>query len=120
MGSPLKVAFYVVHFALEFHENIRIEDAQEKLVDIKILDSKYSLDRVRGEVEDVYFRNITVRTSRQPTMSMPSPVTSRESTFTSRISTWEQAPGTILAEASAVSAPVPLRPPSLLQAHILL
>ena len=42
------------------YENIRIEDAQEKLVDIKILDSKYSLDRVRGEVEDVYFRNITV------------------------------------------------------------
>ena len=42
------------------YEDIRIEDAQEKLVDIKILDSKYSLDRVRGEVEDVYFRNITV------------------------------------------------------------
>ena len=42
------------------YENIRVEDAQEKLVDIKILDSKYSLDRVRGEVEDVYFRDITV------------------------------------------------------------
>ena len=42
------------------YENIRIEDAQEKLVDIKILDSKYSLDRVRGDVQDVTFRNITV------------------------------------------------------------
>lgn len=42
------------------YENIRIEDAQEKLVDIKILDSKYSSDRVRGEVEDVYFKNIEV------------------------------------------------------------
>lgn len=40
------------------YENIRIEDAQEKFVDIKILDSKYSLDRVRGEVEDIYFRDI--------------------------------------------------------------
>lgn len=34
------------------YENIRIEDAQEKLVDIKILDCKYSLDRVRGDVEN--------------------------------------------------------------------
>ena len=42
------------------YEDLRIEDAQEKLVDIKILDSKYSLDRVRGEVEDIFFRNITV------------------------------------------------------------
>lgn len=42
------------------YENIRIEDAQEKFVDIKILDSKYSLDRVRGDVQDVTFRNITV------------------------------------------------------------
>ena len=42
------------------YENIRIEDAQEKLVDIKILDCKYSLDRVRGDVQDVTFRNITV------------------------------------------------------------
>ena len=29
-------------------------------MDIKILDSKYSLDRVRGDVQDVTFRNITV------------------------------------------------------------
>lgn len=42
------------------YENIRIEDAQEKFVDIKILDSKYSLDRVRGDIQDVTFRNITV------------------------------------------------------------
>lgn len=42
------------------YENIRIEDAQEKLVDIKILDCKYSLDRVRGDVENIVFRNIDV------------------------------------------------------------
>ena len=42
------------------YEDIRIEDAQEKLIDIKVLDSKYSLDRIRGKVEDVYFRNIEI------------------------------------------------------------
>ena len=42
------------------YENIRIEDAQEKLVDIKILDCKYSLDRGRGDVENIVFRNIDV------------------------------------------------------------
>ena len=42
------------------YEDIRIEDAQEKLIDIKVLDSKYSLDRIRGKVEHVYFRNIEI------------------------------------------------------------
>ena len=39
------------------YEDIRVEDAQEKFVDIKVLDSKYSLDRKRGSVENIYFRN---------------------------------------------------------------
>ena len=40
------------------YENIRIEDAQEKFIDIKTLDSKYSRDRVRGMVSDIHFKNI--------------------------------------------------------------
>ena len=37
-----------------------VEEVKEKLIDIKVLDSKYSLDRIRGKVEDVYFRNIEI------------------------------------------------------------
>ena len=40
------------------YENIRIEDAQEKFIDIKTLDSKYSRDRERGMVNDIFFKNI--------------------------------------------------------------
>lgn len=43
-----------------YYEDIRIEDAQEKFIDIKVLDSKYSLDRKRGRVEKVYFKNIEI------------------------------------------------------------
>ncbi|WNR46136.1 glycosyl hydrolase family 28 protein [Paenibacillus roseipurpureus] len=42
------------------YEDIRVEDAQEKLVDIKVLDSKYSRDTIRGQVDGVTFRNIQV------------------------------------------------------------
>lgn len=42
------------------YENIRIEDAQEKLIDIKTLDSKYSRDRSRGMICDVHFKNIEI------------------------------------------------------------
>ncbi|MCI9256988.1 glycosyl hydrolase family 28 protein [Acutalibacter sp.] len=42
------------------YEDIRIEDAQEKFIDIKVLDSKYSLDRKRGRVEKIYFKNIEI------------------------------------------------------------
>lgn len=42
------------------YEDIRIEDAQEKFIDIKIVDSKYSTDRRRGMVSDVTFRNVEV------------------------------------------------------------
>lgn len=42
------------------YENIRIEDAQEKFIDIKTLDSKYSRDRERGMVNDISFRNIEI------------------------------------------------------------
>lgn len=42
------------------YEDIRIEDAQEKFIDIKVLDSKYSLDRKRGKVEKITFRNIEI------------------------------------------------------------
>ena len=33
------------------YEDIRVEDAQEKSIDIKVLHSKYSLDRSRGRVK---------------------------------------------------------------------
>lgn len=42
------------------YENIRIEDAQEKFIDIKTLDSKYSRDRERGMVNDIFFKNIKI------------------------------------------------------------
>ena len=42
------------------YEDIRIEDAQEKFIDIKTLDSKYSRDRTRGMVCDIYFKNIEI------------------------------------------------------------
>ncbi len=42
------------------YEDIRIEDAQEKFIDIKVLDSKYSLDRKRGRVEKIYFKNVEI------------------------------------------------------------
>ena len=42
------------------YENIRIEDAQEKFIDIKTLDSKYSRDRERGMVNDIFFKNIEI------------------------------------------------------------
>lgn len=42
------------------YEDIRIEDAQEKLIDIKTLDSKYSRDRVRGMICDIYFKDIRI------------------------------------------------------------
>lgn len=40
-----------------YYENIRIEDAQEKFIDIKTLDSKYSKDRERGMIHDIYFKS---------------------------------------------------------------
>ncbi len=43
-----------------YYENIRIEDAQEKFIDIKTLDSKYSRDRSRGMIQDIHFKNIEI------------------------------------------------------------
>lgn len=43
-----------------YYENIRIEDAQEKFIDIKTLDSKYSKDRERGMIHDIFFKNIEI------------------------------------------------------------
>lgn len=42
------------------YENIVIEDAQEKFIDLKVLDSKYSSDRTRGHIFDIHFSNISV------------------------------------------------------------
>jgi hypothetical protein len=42
------------------YRNIYVEDAQEKLIDIKILSSKYSTDAQRGKVNDITFDGIYV------------------------------------------------------------
>ncbi|MFC4779353.1 glycoside hydrolase family 28 protein [Paenibacillus sp. GCM10023252] len=42
------------------YENIRVEDAQEKLFDIKILHSKYSRDEERGSIRGIVFKDIQV------------------------------------------------------------
>lgn len=42
------------------YRDIYIEDAQEKLIDIKILSSKYSFDNQRGKVSDITFDGIHV------------------------------------------------------------
>ena len=42
------------------YENIRVECADEKLIDFKVLDSKYSKDRQRGRIRNVTLRNISV------------------------------------------------------------
>jgi hypothetical protein len=42
------------------YEDIRIEDSREKLIDIKILFSKYSKDALRGQVSNIGFTNIQI------------------------------------------------------------
>lgn len=42
------------------YENIRVEDAQEKLFDIKVQMSQYSRDQERGQVRDICFKDIQV------------------------------------------------------------
>jgi hypothetical protein len=42
------------------YEDIRVEDSRGWLIDFRILNSQYSRDKIRGKIEDVYFRNIRV------------------------------------------------------------
>lgn len=42
------------------YRNIRIERAEEKLIDFKVLDSRYSRDKERGVIEDILLENIDV------------------------------------------------------------
>jgi polygalacturonase len=42
------------------YEDIRVEDSQEKLIDIKILCSQYSRDEERGQVNNIRFKNIKI------------------------------------------------------------
>ena len=42
------------------YEDIRVEDAREKLIDLKVLRSRYSRDEERGHIRDVRFRNVRV------------------------------------------------------------
>jgi polygalacturonase len=43
------------------YRDIYVEDAEEKLIDIKILSSKYSSDMRRGKISDIIFDRIYVR-----------------------------------------------------------
>jgi hypothetical protein len=40
------------------YEDLRIEDAREKLVDFKIAHDRYSKDDVRGQIQNVTLRNV--------------------------------------------------------------
>jgi hypothetical protein len=42
------------------YDNIRVEDSRGILVDFKILDSRYSKDKEKGQIKDITFRNIAV------------------------------------------------------------
>ncbi len=48
------------------YEDIRVEDAQGWLIDFKILFSQYSKDKIRGKIENVSFRNISVEGDHRP------------------------------------------------------
>jgi hypothetical protein len=49
------------------YEDIRVEDAQGYLIDFKILNSRYSKDKQKGFIDQVYFKNITVEGKAFPT-----------------------------------------------------
>jgi len=42
------------------YDDIRVEDAQQKLIDLKILHSQYTKDDKRGRIHDILFRNVRV------------------------------------------------------------
>ncbi|MCL2741399.1 MAG: glycosyl hydrolase family 28 protein [Oscillospiraceae bacterium] len=48
------------------YDGIRVEDAREKLIDFKILHSKYSKDAVRGHIDAVTVKNLSVVGGRLP------------------------------------------------------
>lgn len=47
-------------------EDIRIEDAQEKLIDIKVLKAIWSSEEKRGKVQNITFRNIQIIDGHMP------------------------------------------------------
>jgi hypothetical protein len=48
------------------YRNIRVEDAREKFIDFKIIDSRYSVDKQRGLISDILFEDIAVLCSPLP------------------------------------------------------
>jgi len=48
------------------YEDIRVEDSRGWLIDFKILKSRYSKDTVRGKIENIHFKNITVEGDQFP------------------------------------------------------
>ncbi len=42
------------------YEDIRVEDSKGWLIDFKILHSVYSKDTIRGKIQDIHFKNISV------------------------------------------------------------
>jgi hypothetical protein len=49
------------------YENIRVEDSRGYLIDFKILDSRYTKDKKKGFVDQVYFKDIYVEGEVFPT-----------------------------------------------------
>ena len=43
-----------------YYEDIRIEDSREKIFDLKICDSYWSHDPIRGKIRDIHFKNIAI------------------------------------------------------------
>ncbi|MCM8900084.1 hypothetical protein KVG29_02460 [Caldicoprobacter algeriensis] len=42
------------------YQDIRVEDSQEKLIDLKILVAQYTRDQERGHIKNIYFKDINV------------------------------------------------------------
>lgn len=49
------------------YEDIRVEDSRGYLIDFKILDSRYTKDKQKGYIRDIYFKNIQVEGDIFPT-----------------------------------------------------
>ena len=63
------------------YKNIRVEQAEQKLFDIKVLLCKYTEQLAKGEINDIYFDNIQVLNGDIPVFRDPGvPDTDRRST----------------------------------------
>lgn len=52
------------------YDNIRVEDSRGYLIDLKILDSQYTKDKIKGSIRNIIFKNISVEGDIFPTSLM--------------------------------------------------